>query len=159
MEAVEEEVLAGGVPRDVEPARPRSFTSWLGRDAGPARDFWYLRPDAGQAWHAHRHAGGWIADVLESGATHVVIDLAEAERIDFSGFGVILQRLHAAGIAVRLINTAPHLAVSLRQLGLLHGATVQERPRPPRRAHRGAAATAPMPVPDRRTGTPLAAAA
>ena len=113
------------------PAAPRSARI---KPSAPT-PAWRVRPDAHAAAEAYRHAGAWVAAALDSGAEHVVFDFADVHALDFTSFALVLDRLRAAGRTVTVANVAPHLAVSLRELGLTHGARIEETaPRVPQRA-------------------------
>ncbi|MCX9192724.1 hypothetical protein C3Y87_15155 [Carbonactinospora thermoautotrophica] len=89
-----------------------------------------LRPTAQEAEHAYRHVPRWLSAVRADQARCVVLDLAEAKRLDFSAFGTLLTRLRADGVQVRLVNAPGHLVESLRALGVIDsvidGVTVAE---------------------------------
>jgi anti-anti-sigma regulatory factor len=81
-----------------------------------------------QAREAISFVPAWLDRVRNSGARRVVIDLSAVQRVDWSGFGVLLAKLRdVLRVAVQITGVGVSDAVSLRSIGLLDGVNVQQR--------------------------------
>ena len=82
-----------------------------------------IRPTAWQADHAYWFVPAWLARIRASGAEQVVIDLSAAHRLDFTSFGVLLEKCRdVLGAQVVITGAGAHLVQTLRGHDLLAGA-------------------------------------
>lgn len=96
-----------------------------------------LRPTAEQAREAIAFVPLWLNQVREAGGRHVVIDMSQVDRLDLSGFGVLLAKLRdVLRVTSRLTGISISEIVSLRSIGLLDGADVELCSRSSRRRRR-----------------------
>ena len=70
----------------------------------------------------------WLGRIRAAGTRHVVIDMSDVNRLNLTGFGVLLAKLRdQLDMTVLLTGIGVSEAVSLRSMGLLDGVAVERR--------------------------------